>query len=149
MADERNLDAIEIKDDSTLPRVIKFDALDRSQNVDSIGRITELDDPVRLVKILFGKTKIRKPKRFERPYNSRGILGTYPDRSIEVTGVTRQPVSGNGVSTDDEKVNIVSGEEFYKVSEVRVELHCLPHSSVDEESQHPRRARHARRSANI
>src|SRR5665213_1746074 len=139
MADERNLDAIEIKDDSTLPRVIKFDALDRSQNVDSIGRITELDDPVRLVKILFGKTKIRKPKRFERPYDSRGILGTYPDRSIEVTGV----------STDDEKVNIVSGEEFYKVSEVRVELHCLPHSSVDEESQQPRRARHARRSANI
>jgi hypothetical protein len=69
-----------------------------------------LNDHIGRGEVFFGEPKTRKTELVEGANYSLRIRWLCPDPNIEVLGVARMTVRGEGISPNDEKSNVMNGE---------------------------------------
>ncbi|MEO6623800.1 MAG: hypothetical protein ABIN37_03055, partial [Burkholderiaceae bacterium] len=85
----------------------KFHTVDAGEQINSAGRVTQLDDAVWLSEILGTESQGAKSELAKRLEQALRVAGISANPEVQVTGVTRITIGGQCISADDQVLNRV------------------------------------------
>ena len=105
-----------------LPSRIKVYSRDRGKNVDAVWRLAELQDSAAVEKIAFDDTQIPEPKRIEHCENTAHVLWRCANEEIDVTREPWMTVERDGVTADNNILNVVRVQQYDELSQIGLQL---------------------------
>src|SRR3954471_23360807 len=104
------------------PGFVKGYARNRRENVDAVRRPSELNDTVGRGQVVHGDIQITKAEAREHFENALRVFGPGVDEEVDVAGEPRMAVECDGMTADDEILNIPRVEQSDKLAQIRLQL---------------------------
>lgn len=117
-ADEGNGKPVQRRSLAAREGLVSGHSADRRQQVDAVGRSTELDDLPRAGEIRGSKRQIRESEIPKSRHHSLGVGFRWTHQEIDVTGEPRTAMKGDRKTADDQVLNAVRIETFDKLSQI-------------------------------
>jgi hypothetical protein len=106
-AEDRNCHALNLHFQVVFPSLVKSDAVDRCDHIDSSRGHSDLIDQPWSPEILRSHVRYRSAECCQCIPDPRGIIRTRPDPEIDVASRSRNSMDGERVGSDQEELNVL------------------------------------------